>query len=146
MSKSEYDFKSVYMLYLLACRCKLTLTLSHSSNMSLSLGRWTTHWISCNTRAVTIWMYNGSPSSSELFSLRKQKFRINNIILLLVLSRKIQFYTRESSALPLLLFCYIGGQTLIKPLTWCRIPALQFEFMNKLPEIPERAFAGGQSG
>lgn len=54
---------------------RYALTLSHSSKMSLSLGRWTTHWISCSTRAVTIWMYIGSPSLSELFSLRHKRAR-----------------------------------------------------------------------
>ena len=32
-------------------------------------GKCTTHWISCRTSAVTIWIYIGSPSVSLLFNL-----------------------------------------------------------------------------
>lgn len=78
------------------CAFTCSPTLSHSSKVSLSLGRWTTHWISCSTRAVTIWMYIGSPSLSELFSLRTHKVRLQGKLRLWVTSRKIMdFCVRE---------------------------------------------------
>ena len=127
-------------VFFCASSCCPTL-LSYSSNMSLSLGRWTTHWISCSTRAVTIWMYNGSPSWSELFSLKGHKRR----------GYMISKHTFTLGNLRFCLNCYfrfIDGRTITKPLIWCLIPAInQCEFIEiKLPEIPEGAFAGGQSG
>lgn len=80
-----YIYLFVRQVLVLACSPTL---LSYSSYVSLSLGRWTTHWISCSTRAVTIWMYIGSPSWSELFSLRTQEVMIQDKLLYKVLFRE----------------------------------------------------------